>query len=1011
MNARLCFWRAASVWLLFALLFTACTVRLRTGSVAMSLPTVIPSPSIDRITISNLVLNGGAPSTTNNYVQLSFQASDNLNPITYFCFKSNSTAQPTLTDSCWTAVNALGVQSATTINVTNAPFLIGFASGAYSIYVYARDGAGNISSLSSSGAGTLGVDKQAVTYAPGAPPVLINVIAASSATPSEPSQTMSDLQASSGANVYIQWKISSAVNGLGSSPISISYLTNSGTGTVATGLINGANGCAPDTYHTGCYLWSGGSPTSSYFAVRVAATDNAGMVTISSSSGVNTWPPINFLAGNTDPGTGGSASAAVFVGNTSIPYLTDSGSLAVAENGTVYFRDINRGILVISPSNGVQKILVPLNSGNSSSFGDGGPVSAATVRQPIKITLDFNGNLLIWDYDRIRKVNTSVNPMTISTLIGGGASVADNVGPTQVQFQTGIYGPQTMVLFTLPNGDIYFQTEADGAPSTSANGVGFRVRVYKAALNQVQSIYFSGTGDSSSSSADLSTSTMVGFGVTYDPTSSNLLSALTYESFGSIFSTGNFNLSTWQSSLDPNSGNYLTLPGGVPTSYVEPPQLSVGHDGNLYASWYLGSLWKYSYQTGSWTEIVGTGTPGICADGTAATSCNITPNDIYVSAAGQIYYVDRGLIRTINSSGNVVTLMGQSFSFGDGGNALSARFNVVNSLGVYNSGSGDTVTTLDQNEIRFREFPIGGTINTIAGNGTNSNSIPYSTTTTASSISIQVGSEGSFYDDFRSDFSTGDILYGSQGVSSYLERLVRSTGLWTTLAGAGSTAYTQADGDTGASIDFDIGNPFFPRVIGWDGTNVLAVPQSYDGSNTNPQLKLYDGTTGLQNGLAGIVNNAPDGNTYCNTSSPVAASACTVPDSQGINQSQASYDSYASPTRWAVLAIPGNNVNVIDENFVSHTNTGDIYTLTTLSIYATSFFYRHDSSHNIVYYCGTDGKLHKNDISAGTDTTYSWPVESVECTGRSLFYSSTRNSLIFPYVQNGLYGVAEYTTP
>ena len=118
-----------------------------------------------------------------------------------------------------------------------------------------------------------------------------------------------------------------------------------------------------------------GSPTNGFFAVRVAVTDSLGMITAATSPGINTWPPINFLAGNTDPGTGASATAAVFVNNTALSSQTDPGSIAVAENGTVYFRDVNRGILMVSPTNGVQQLLLPSNPSGSSSNGDGGPVT------------------------------------------------------------------------------------------------------------------------------------------------------------------------------------------------------------------------------------------------------------------------------------------------------------------------------------------------------------------------------------------------------------------------------------------------------------------------------------------------------------------------------------------------------------------------------------------------------------------------------------------------------------
>ena len=90
--------------------------------------------------------------------------------------------------------------------------------------------------------------------------------------------------------------------------------------------------------------------------------------------------------------------------------------------------------------------------------------------------------------------------------------------------------------------------------------------------------------------------------------------------------------------------------------------------------------------------------------------------------------------------------------------------------------------------------------------------------------------------------------------------------------------------------------------------------------------------------------------------------------------------------------------------------TGDtVSTLTGLSQQPRGFAYRVEVADEIVYYCSaTDGKIHRRNATLGTETILPWPVSSVRCSGYSLKYSPSRNSLIFPYTQNNLHGVAEY---
>ncbi len=94
---------------------------------------------------------------------------------------------------------------------------------------------------------------------------------------------------------------------------------------------------------------------------------------------------------------------------------------------------------------------------------------------------------------------------------------------------------------------------------------------------------------------------------------------------------------------------------------------------------------------------------------------------------------------------------------------------------------------------------------------------------------------------------------------------------------------------------------------------------------------------------------------------------------------------------------------------------GLVGTIATFTDNASSFAYVHSATSHVAYYCSTvDFKIHKKDITAGTDVVLSWPISSMRCNGRSMVYyenSPTDRRLVFPYIQNTLAGVAEYLNP
>src|SRR5690606_25229681 len=125
-----------------------------------------------------------------------------------------------------------------------------------------------------------------------------------------------------------------------------------------------------------------------------------------------------FLAGSTETGLGGSASSATFqISHDDM----QSQRLAVHPTGKIFVFD-TRGLILIDAADGIQRLLV---RADTTSTGDGGPASNASTRTPHRIALTYDGNILLSEYNRIRLIDMSASPISISTLIGGGALTAD----------------------------------------------------------------------------------------------------------------------------------------------------------------------------------------------------------------------------------------------------------------------------------------------------------------------------------------------------------------------------------------------------------------------------------------------------------------------------------------------------------------------------------------------------------------------------------------------------------
>jgi hypothetical protein len=645
-----------------------------------------------------------------------------------------------------------------------------------------------------------------------------------------------------------------------------------------------------------------------------------------------------------------------------------------------------RGILKVDPVDGKQSLFLPLGAA-SSSEGDGGPVSAAKVYGPRKIALDFFGRLIILDYNRIRRVDLTSNPPTINTIIGGGASSADDVDPLSLSVAGTTHGQTSadytgQIFVVLPDGKIIFQS--DGFGSTLAGG--FRLRIYDPVTNKVtMKAPISVAGHTANTTADLTNYNFTKVGLSFDSATSAITDIQACALASVDRGTVRISPATWQT----------TTPIPPAPSWTCYANMVTGMDGRLYRATAYFPIQRWNPLTSTWDSLAGMssggGSVGYCADGTAALSCRFNLQDIFVTSSGKLYLMDAGMIRTLDDSGNLITIAGQSLAYGDGLSPLNARFGEINSLGLRGSGE---IIVLDALSQRFREFS-SSVIQTIAGDGREATP---DTVANANVQSISYRGAGLQCDNFALDPSNGDVYFNRSG--GFISVLKRSTGKWTDLVGGGAIQYySSANGTLGNQI---IAGGYQPRVLGFSSGSILASHGSYTYPNASEAFyKIYSTADGAQTHLAGI--NGTAGGSYC--ADGTSSTACNIPH---VSNTGHLAEKDSGGTEWFLSYTSTNKIRRLAPG-------GTMATLVTLSQNIRSFTHSRATGTLIVYYCDVNGRLRKWNQGTSTETVLTWPVTSMQCSGRTLVFKDdvdpTKRTLIFPYTQNGLVGVAEYINP
>lgn len=936
-------------------------------------------------TLSNFTLNGGNSSTVSYNIFVSFQSQDS-GIVQEYCLKYNQTSQPAANDSCWLTLSSISVTPSTNVTVTNATFRLGLIAGTYNLSLWAKDTVGNISTLTQ----TVGDDYGSVTYTPGNPPAMGLVSAANTDTPSDP-VTQAELAAATGSTVFIKWSVSGG--SLGATPIELYYTTDDSTWTQIGSAVANAQGtgCTISGSETGCYKWTNGSPTNNFFRIRAKVVDTQGFSSQANSLPLNV-SSIRFLAGNTEVGINGSARTALFQNMMQTdPRAGDRSTLVVHPDGTQYFLDPYAGVLKISPTDGVVTKWLPKTG---TITGNGGPVTLATAREPLVIALDYQNNLLLYDYNVIRKIDLSVSPPTISAFIGGGAdSTLTSKAPSQLSLAApGRTSKMHLSLFPLPNGDLIFRSVGMGA------GGGPQVRLYKAATNTVEGFNLTGAAVPGFPSIEVSNCQIRSWVPVLNSSGQLekiLANYLVMPSVNSALCNKGDNTYYYHMAFFDLTGQYLE---NIPTPASDDGlQFYLGKNNEIY--YYckaMGTFRKFDKTAKNFTNINIAGR-GKCADGTTFSSCKIDAHDFFIDSIGKYYFIDAGRIRTVADDGTVFTMAGSDYGYGDGLDPLLGRYGEIQTIQYWNDGTDDRVVVLDNFAHSLKEFSLasGSTQVHLAGNGTSG----YQSTSSLAATEPITDVHGNLFNRSFGLDSSGNVYMGMSTSNVY--RLKRSTGYWENFIGGGATPYNSGDGTVGTSIGSIYG--FVRQVLAF-GNGQILVPQAKN-SNPNiidPMLKAYDVTTGIQSHVVGAVGTFASNNTWCADGTPL--SDCQVPSAhQG--PKGALYDSATSS--WLVAF--GSDV------IRKLTPGGNLATYYNPGVTFSGFALNRSAGGEILYFCDrsiSPAKIKKVDMQTSTATYLSWPMSSISCAGyQGLLYHPTRNSLIFVYSQNGLYGVAEYLNP
>lgn len=456
----------------------------------------------------------------------------------------------------------------------------------------------------------------------------------------------------------------------------------------------------------------------------IADTANASIREVTTDGNINTFAGMGYPAYT---GDGGAANAA---------QLNQPQDVTVAPNGAIFIADTGNGYIRMVTSDG--NINSVAGNGGVGYAGDGSVATSAQLGVPMAVAADSAGNYYLAEFqnNRIRKVDTKGN---ISTVVGNGnlgfagdgaaATSASLNQPTGIavdgsgnlyiadQWNLRIRKVDSSGNITTIAGSGVLSYSGDGGPATSAQ----LSTPQGGAVDRAGNLYIADSRNGAI--RQVSTAGTI-----------NTIATLGLPLGVAVASGGNVYVSDFAGNtvrmIAPDgtvttvagTGNADTAGDGGPAANADingPFGLALDSAGNLYIAEFSGNRVRKVGTDGTITTVAGSGIQSYFGDGGPATQAALNgPFGVAVDAGGNLYIADtnNSAIREVTPDGTIQTIAGTGLAgySGDGGPAANAQ--MIDPKAIAVDGSGNLYVADSAN--RIRKFRAGGTITTIAGNGT-----------------------------------------------------------------------------------------------------------------------------------------------------------------------------------------------------------------------------------------------------------------------------------------------------
>ncbi len=420
--------------------------------------------------------------------------------------------------------------------------------------------------------------------------------------------------------------------------------------------------------------------------ILIADTSNHRIRKVDISTGI-----ITTIAGTGDQGYNGDNIPATSA------YLNYPQGIAVDSSNNIYIADrSNLRIRRVNSSTGI--ITTFAGTGDCCYNGDGISATSAYLSYPDDVSVDKDGNVLIADRIRVRKVTISTG--IISTVAGNG-----NWG------DSGDGGPAT-------NAEIKWVTSIT---PDSSGGFYFtdnsarRIRY----VNSGGTINaFAGKNSFSDGSLGRLTKLRYPWGVAYDPSSNLYVSDTQNNVIRKIDGL------TGMTSNIAGQGECGYNGDGIPATdaYIcSPYGIAVDGSYNIYfADSGTSRIRKIDSSTGLISTVAGNGDGGYNGDGIPATSASLNcPIDVAIDSNGNLYIAElfNNRIRKVDASTGLISTIAGTGDYGyNGDNIPATSAYIAYPYGVAVDSSGN-VYIADTNNSRIRKVDTSGIITTVAGLG------------------------------------------------------------------------------------------------------------------------------------------------------------------------------------------------------------------------------------------------------------------------------------------------------